>query len=326
MNKDILISVVVPVYNCENYLEECIKSILSQSFKSFELILINDGSTDSSLEICKKISKLDNRILIVNQNNIGVSKTRKKGIELSKGRYICFIDSDDYIEKDYLKVLYQNIQDKNLDIVCCNSKNIGETSIKPINIKKDEIILDKKRIYNDYFLKYRYTCTLWGKLFKREIINDIEFPKMRYAEDTYLMLKIFNTINAIKIIKYDGYNYRIQSESASSTINEYLKLIDVLKRDELAYQICKKYDYNLINLSLIRYIDDLYGLVVSYFCVKNLEEKKKIYENISNYYKFIKEYANVNKIKLFIIKVFLFNKNIAKLIVNFINMFKKKGG
>ena len=105
-----LISIIIPVYNCEEYLEICIKSVLNQTYDKFELILINDGSKDSSGEICKKYSNIDKRVIYINQNNIGVSRTRQKGINISKGEYLTFIDSDDYIDKNYLLNLYNNIK------------------------------------------------------------------------------------------------------------------------------------------------------------------------------------------------------------------------
>ena len=323
MNNNINISVIVPVYNCEKYLEQCINSILQQSYKDFELILLNDGSSDSSLEICRKYSDLDNRIVLINQENIGVSNTRKKGITLARGNYICFIDSDDYIDKEYLNVLFQNINEQSIDIVCCNSINFGDKSKEPINIECDEIIKNKERLYSDYFSRYRYTCTLWGKLIDKRILEDLTFPNMRYAEDTFLMLKIFNRVECIKIIKYSGYNYRIQSQSATSTIRESLKLMDILKRDKLAFEICKNYNEILFNKAINRYVDDLYGLVVSFYKEeKNNNDKIEICSVISDNYKYINKMVKVKGIKINVIRLFLFNKNFTKILIRLFYFFK----
>lgn len=324
MNNNVSISVIVPVYNCEKYLEKCINSILSQSFEDFELILINDGSTDSSLEICKKYSYLDNRIVLINQKNMGVSNTRKKGITLAKGNYICFIDSDDYIDKDSLKILFKNINESSVDIVCCNSINFGKNAKGPINIKYDEIIKDKERIYNDYFLNFRYTCTLWGKLFNKKILDNLVFPNMRYAEDTFLMLKIFDRIKNIKLIKYCGYNYRIQPQSASNILDEYIKLTDILKRDKLACDICEKFNEQLKQKAFYNFSNDLYALVVLYSKKNEEKELQKICNKINMYYNYIEKYCKQKNIKLQIVKLFLNHKLFVKIMLKIIYIFKKK--
>ena len=110
------ISIIVPVYNVESYLVRCIDSILNQSFKNFELILVNDGSTDDSLIICKKYLNVDKRIKLVSQVNKGLSAARNTGLRHTSGKYICFIDSDDFVEKDYLLFLINNIEKYNSDI------------------------------------------------------------------------------------------------------------------------------------------------------------------------------------------------------------------
>lgn len=324
MNNNVIISVIVPVYNCEKYIEECINSVINQSFKDFELILINDGSTDSSLEICKKYSRLDNRIILINQKNIGVSKTRKKGITIAKGKYIFFIDSDDYINKNCLEILLHNIKESNADIVCCNSVNFGADVKEAINIKIDEIITDKERIYGDYFSRYRYTCTLWGKLFNKNVLKKIVFPNMRYAEDTFLMLKIFSKINKIHLIKYIGYNYRIQPQSVSKTLDDYTKLTDILKRDRLACGICKNLKDSLKQNAFNNFSSDLYALVVLYAKEKDCKTLEKIYNQIYINYNYIQNYYNKSGIKLKIVKIFLYNRFFVKKMIQLIYFFKNK--
>lgn len=114
-----MISIIVPVYNVEKYLDRCVQSILIQSFKRFELILVNDGSTDNSFEICQKYRKKDSRVILISQENKGLSAARNTGLNNAHGDYICFIDSDDFIEKDYLKLLLNNLKSNNADISIC---------------------------------------------------------------------------------------------------------------------------------------------------------------------------------------------------------------
>ena len=111
-----LISVIVPIYNVESYLEQCIKSIINQTYKNIEIILIDDGSTDKSPKICDKYKQKDSRIIVVHKQNTGVSATRNIGLELSKGKWIAFVDSDDWIEKEYLEELLLNAKKEKADI------------------------------------------------------------------------------------------------------------------------------------------------------------------------------------------------------------------
>ena len=117
--KNPVISIIVPVYNVEKYLDRCIQSILVQSFKKFELVLINDGSTDNSLKICQKYREEDNRIVLISQPNKGLSAARNTGLENIHGEYVCFIDSDDFVEKNYLRSLYNNLEKNKADISIC---------------------------------------------------------------------------------------------------------------------------------------------------------------------------------------------------------------
>lgn len=321
------VSLIVPVYNCEDYLEQCIESILSQTFKDYELILINDGSKDKSREICEEYSKKDKRIRLINQENSGVSKSRQKGISIAKSKYIIFIDSDDYIEKNFIKNLYSNIIEGDIDIVCCNSKNFGLKSENPKNIEKEKIITNKIDLLEDYFSLYRYTYTLWGKIFKKSIFDNLRFPKMKYAEDTFLMLLIFQKIKKIKLIVYDGYNYRIQSQSASNTLDDFTKLSDILKRDKLACDICEKFNEQLKQKACKNFSNDLYALVVLYAQEKEKKELKKIYNQIEKYYNYIKEYdknIKIKEIRFKIIKLFFNNKFLVKNILRIIYIFKRK--
>ena len=150
------ITVVVPVYNCENYISKCIDSILSQTFEEFTLILIDDGSKDLSGKVCDQYSKIDERIIVIHQENMGVSKTRRKGLEMAKSEYITFVDSDDYLDKYFLENMYKYAKDTNADMVCCNSIDIGANLPKNISITEDTLITKKEDLIYDYFLNKRY--------------------------------------------------------------------------------------------------------------------------------------------------------------------------
>ena len=114
-----MISIIIPVYNVKLYLDNCIQSVIQQSYTDFECILVDDGSTDGSSEICDQWAEKDNRIIIVHQPNGGVSSARNKGLEQAKGEYICFIDSDDWVDVDYLSAMINNLKEKETDLIIC---------------------------------------------------------------------------------------------------------------------------------------------------------------------------------------------------------------
>ncbi len=165
------ISVIVPVYNSELYLEECIESVLNQTYDNFELILINDGSSDNSKYICDKYEKKDNRVRVKHICNSGVSVARNIGISISTGDYIVFVDSDDYINPDMLKELYNYINKYNTDMVICDfmyyKNNVFINSeVKEQNIK---IYTSEEAQYQLYKDKYLNFIVVWGKIYKRKL-------------------------------------------------------------------------------------------------------------------------------------------------------------
>ncbi len=201
-----LISIIVPVYNSEKYLKECISSILNQTYKKFELILINDGSTDNSLSICEIYRHKDDRINLINQENSGVSVARNKGLEVANGEWITFIDSDDYIHVDFLDTFYKNINKKN-DFILQNvvqfDDEISYEFISYFDTEKDPL---------NFFKTYSpHLFYPWSRLFKKEIIknNKIEFePKISFAEDALFIMTYLNYCKCIKTINKVGYYYR----------------------------------------------------------------------------------------------------------------------
>lgn len=211
-----MISIVVPVYNVESFLDKCIQSILNQTFKDFELILINDGSKDNSLEICEKYKELDDRIIIFSQENKGLSEARNSGIKLANKPYITFIDSDDWIENNMLDILYKNIIEHKADVV--NSKFFIDYSNKKDIQNKNTNNIDvynKKQALYELFSGRKLANFACGKLYKTEIIKDIKFPPNTLFEDVYVMYKVFDKSNVIVDLSIKLYHY-VQHENSIS--------------------------------------------------------------------------------------------------------------
>ena len=222
------VSVIIPVYNAENYLKECLNSIINQTYKNLEIILINDGSKDSSNIICNYFSNLDKRIIYINKDNSGVSDTRNKGIIISTGDYITFVDSDDYLEKEMIEELVK-FYEKGALVVCnrCFFQNqeVEDKKNKIINIKKYErksfFDLYKKRIINPPF----------GKLYDAKIIKskNILFKKgLNLGEDLLFNFNYLKYIDNILFINNKLYNYRV-GNSISLSKKYFSNMIEIQK-------------------------------------------------------------------------------------------------
>jgi len=218
-----LISIIVPVYNAEKYLAKCIENIISQTYSTFELILVDDGSKDGSGALCDSYAEKDNRIRAFHKNNEGVSVAREFGLAQSKGEYIAFIDADDYIAEDYLKVLYQDIIKYNADISCCDCFEIvnGAETNHFRCVLENRIIENKAEYVQDYILntKELYGYVVWAKLIRKELIEGQAFKRIRFGEDTVYMMNLFEKANITVLNNYKGYYY-IRNED-SVTINGF---------------------------------------------------------------------------------------------------------
>ncbi len=198
-NRD-LISIIIPIYNVENYLEKCLDSVIKQTYDNIEIILIDDGSEDKSKQICDNYVKLDSRIKVIHKNNEGVSKARNIGIDMSKGKFITFVDSDDYIDINYIEVLYELAIKNKSDIVICGVKD-EDNDGNIVNISNEIITeLNKKEILKELLNEKYFFSVCWAKLYKRDRIGDIRFNEnMKIAEDLEFLYKLLDNINAVYV-------------------------------------------------------------------------------------------------------------------------------
>lgn len=182
-----LISVVIPVYNVEEYLERCIKSVVNQTYHNLEIILVNDGSTDNSGKISDKLSVLDKRIVVIHKKNGGLSSARNEGIAVARGSYITFIDSDDWVSLNYIEVLYRLVKENKAEISVCNFEKIASENTK-ITAQKNNIY-----IYNNIEAlealtskHYIQMVTSWGALYKIDLFQNVKFKEGAIHEDEFI--------------------------------------------------------------------------------------------------------------------------------------------
>lgn len=285
-----LISVIVPIYNSSKHLSECIQSILSQSYNNLEIILIDDGSTDSSLEICNIFAKKDIRIKVYSLKNGGVSAARNYGLTISKGVYISFVDSDDMIDKDmYVSMI--SAFDENQEIGCafCNYVNISEDSrIIPAfqnwNVSSSEILTAKELQYG--LLSDTIFGAVWNKLFRKDLLGGLAFAKGRLNED-FLFCWDFSKVlsnRKIKVAKISSalYYYRINPVGLSKGSAKILGFLDVLKNSESIMEEVSE-NAELSYVARNRYYAHLLGFIMQAVPIeKNNKEQMEYYMKINS--------------------------------------------
>ena len=201
-----LVSIVIPVYNVEKYLEECLESIKNQTYKNFEALLVDDGSTDSSGTICDRYAIIDERFKVIHKENGGAASARNMALKIAKGEYITFVDSDDYVELNFLHELVTNVDD--CDIVQCNEKVVYKN--KKINMDTIKSETYNKVEFLEVYLNNWMCSLLHNKLFKRNVINNISFEEGHIVDDEYFTYLCVLQSKKIKQIDNVLYNYRMR--------------------------------------------------------------------------------------------------------------------
>lgn len=219
-----LISIIVPVYNVEKYLDKCINSIVSQTYKNLEIVLVDDESHDNCPEICDKWSEKDKRIKVIHKKNGGVSSARNEGLKNATGSIIGFVDSDDYVEPDMIMNLYNNYVKFGADIsVCSYNDEYLNGKIKPGKRFNEKIkVIEKKEAIENLILEQNISNHLWNKIYNRNLFEGIFFPDGKKMEDLSIMYLLFEKSNRIVIDNYVGYHYLQHNGSIMGNINREL--------------------------------------------------------------------------------------------------------
>lgn len=271
------VSIIVPIYKVEKYIYKCIDSILGQTLTEFELILVNDGSPDRCGEICDEYSKKDNRIKVIHKNNGGVSSARNIGIDRACGKYIGFVDPDDYIDINMYEILYKSARKNNAEIVISSFSFIRDFKEEKQDLSNDELIFNKYEAITKYFdivypFNFSFMC---NKLIKRELFDDIRFnTNILVQEDTEIMIKIYNRSKNIAYIGQTLYFYQLRDDSATSNSISKGKITT----EQAFFNI---YEYIKENLSqfnskaLLKYISYFFNIIIE--IIKNYDEYEEDY-------------------------------------------------
>lgn len=239
-----LLSVIIPCYNTEKYLEKCITSILKQSYTNIEVILINDGSTDKTPLICNNLSNIDKRIKVIHQSNQGASITRQNGINLSKGEYITFVDSDDWIHPQMYEFMMEGLYNSHADIAQCGVCDALEENNQIIlkhrktkTINNQYQTYDKIRGVIEILDDTKWQSYFWNKIYKKKLFSNIQFPIGRgLDEDTSVMYHLFHRANSSIYFESEFYFYLKRIDSICNTTDENKKAKNIIDRNTARWE------------------------------------------------------------------------------------------
>ncbi|MBQ3092741.1 MAG: glycosyltransferase [Clostridia bacterium] len=289
-----IISIIVPAYNSENTIETCIKSIINQNFKNFELIIVNDASRDNTEKICQEYALQDSRIKIINHDkNMGVSAARNTGLDVATGDFIGFVDADDHINPDMYEILHNNLIKTNSDISVCEISNSENNLFNSNKIKVFNSKICMKYLFSGKLLSL-YTV---NKLYKKELFNNLRFPVGKIFEDTILTPQIFHQAKKVVYTPAKLYNYVSNPNSITHNVFGINQQKDIIDSGEFILNFAKRYYPEYIKEAEYRYF-------WSYI---------HVFDNIifSNAYKHNSNYNEMkSKIKHNILKIIL-NKNFS---------------
>ena len=256
------ITVLIPVYNGEKYIKRCLDSIVNQTYKNIEIIVINDGSTDATLSLLSKYSN----IKVYNKKHEGISLTREYAIKKCKTEYFIFVDSDDYLESNAIEKLYNKMINTNSDIVmgCIDNK------------LNDDLIITNNKF--DYIFNHKipYYMVLWNKLYKKSIFKNVKFPNVEIGEDDYITLELLKKIKKITVLPCKTYNYCLNENSLTFNKSKYYEDIIYIYKQRYLFFKNTKYE----KIAYKQYLDNC----IRIYCQFNLkkEVKNKIWLKFKN--------------------------------------------
>lgn len=272
-----LVSVIIPVYKVEQYLKKCIDSIINQTYKNLEIILVDDGSPDDCPAICDEYAKNDSRIKVIHKKNGGLSDARNAGMAIAKGDYISFIDSDDWIDLSMFEIMVSRLIKDHSDVVSCGVKWVEEdgTLIREVSNNKYELLSNYQAV-SEIIIDGKLKQHVWNKIYRADLVRNIHFEKGKYHEDVYWSYQIFGLANKISIVS-ESYYYYVQRPNSIMGEEYSFKRIDALDAMRNRCDYIKHNYPDLYNLSLNTYLSScMYHLQLA----MNANSKKQIIGDI----------------------------------------------
>lgn len=325
-----LVSVVIPVYNVEQCLRRCIESVCEQSYKKIEIILVDDGSSDNSLKICYEYANKDNRVFVIHKTNGGVSESRNVGIKYAHGKYIMFVDSDDYIHKDMIKELYEKIISDMSDMVICGYSVVDENNKEKRGVKyveNNDVIENEKEYWTKaYDSASFFYIVVWNKLYRRDLFDSVSFFEGKIHEDEFIIHSLVSKCKKISCINMRLYYYVQRNDSITSSVYTIKRMNDTIDGLLLRTKYFVEKGYGILAERTLREcigkfkesyeLLDLSDLATKNEYNKNKHEFKKIYKTIKN--------KNNKSILVMRINLFCINDKMYFILDDFFNHIRGK--
>lgn len=329
MMNEPLISVIVPIYNVENYLEKCIESIVRQTYKHLEIILVNDGSPDNSAAICEKYKNMDERIILIHKTNGGLSSARNAGLKIAKGEIIVCIDSDDWIHQDMIQVMYRNLEEYNADMSVCNfeiKEANGKKSGKSFTHKIE--ILDREQAMQYAILPEKYYGFAWNKMYRKSILQDMLYDEtIRKGEDSPFTCEYISKCQ--KIVYQDIPLYYYRQDTVSITRSKFnIGKMSVLDAYGGIVKLLEDNDYSkeTIDLQKVQYANQLLSLLINIIktdCKTYHNQINIIRDQMKQYKKLYLQSCHINKLHKVVFACGVYSE---MLIVLLVKLQKRIGG
>lgn len=305
MNQE-LVSLIVPIYKVEMYLDQCVSSIVNQTYQKLEIILVDDGSPDHCPEMCDEWAKKDSRIRIIHKQNGGLSDARNAGIEVCQGEYLAFIDSDDWIETDYVEKMLQTAQNENADIVACTFVDEYEATGKTVFKPKERFVGDSEQALLMLYDGTRIAAAAM-KLYRHRIWKDMRFPVGRLYEDALTTYKAFDLADRIAQIPDGLYHYRIR-EGSIMTSKFSLKTVGISDVWKENYLFCKENYPRVADTARSFWLVHIPSLIQQFpkmMTDEDKAEKKRLKKEISDNMGFIVSKMPIKK-KVYMVRALCF--------------------
>ncbi|MBR3071813.1 glycosyltransferase family 2 protein [Fibrobacter sp.] len=294
-----LISIIIPIYKVEPYLRRCLNSIVNQTYTNLEIILVDDGSPDSCPQICDEYAVKDNRIIVIHKRNGGLSDARNAGLNICKGEYISFVDSDDWVDEKYIEILLELAIKENADIAIGENIQTNDICNKPNNISKIQIYSSKEALYHLFSQDHIAFTISCGKLYRKELFSNLHFPIGKYHEDEYTTYILFYHSKKIVYTNCILYYYFRHSNSITGSRHPW----DVLEVFEQRYLFFK--DKNEKDLLPLLIVPLCWQLLCAYWFESN-KTPIKAKKHLSDFQKYTQEesFSQVPLFHKFFLKIF----------------------
>lgn len=321
------VSIIVPVYNVELYIDKCLESLINQSMKDIEIILIDDGSTDNSGKICDSYAIKDKKVKVIHKNNRGLSNSRNCGLDIAKGEYISFVDSDDFIHPQMIEILYKTIISNNGDIVICDFQRIYENNnikFKQYKTEQNIKIYNNIEALNELYSKNVVKFVIaWNKLYKRELFINLRYREKKFHEDEFIIHELLYRSNKVIDIPLQLYFYLQRQDSIMGAKFSVKRLDGLDAYRERIHFFQEKHEKELLKKAVFRYSKEFfqYYYKLKYEVSNNKKYLRKIKKDYNHIYKYIIISPYYTKKEKMLITLFCINSKLYEMYINL-----KRGG